>query len=174
MKKKNLIILLIIPFIISLLGIVTINVSINTFYGDITGIQWNYDEVEAFELKDTKYLLKATPLNASNAPLDSGNGLIWSCENKDVTIEEPIAEIYYEKNNYYLQPNTEGEVIVTCSNLKGNIFRKMTAIIYTDGVVIITPEISGSQNNIDENIYYGQYDLVNNEKKEATFNLNVK
>ena len=174
MKKKNLIILLIIPFIISLLGIVTINVSINTFYGDITGIQWEYDEVEAFELKDTKYLLKATPLNASNAPLDSGNGLIWSCENKDVTIEEPIAEIYYEKNNYYLQPNTEGEVIVTCSNLKGNIFRKMTAIIYTDGVVIITPEISGSQNNIDENIYYGQYDLVNNEKKEATFNLNVK
>lgn len=174
MKKKNLIILLIIPFIISLLGIVTINVSINTFYGDITGIQWEYDEVEAFELKDTKYLLKATPLNASNAPLDSGNGLIWSCENKNVTIEEPIAEIYYEKNNYYLQPNTEGEVIVTCSNLKGNIFRKMTAIIYTDGVVIITPEISGSQNNIDENIYYGQYDLVNNEKKEATFNLNVK
>lgn len=174
MKKKNLIILLIIPFIISLLGIVTINVSINTFYGDITGIQWDYDEVEAFELNDTKYLLKATPLNASNAPLDSGNGLIWTCENKDSTIEEPIAEIYYEKNNYYLQPNTEGEVIVTCSNLKGNIFRKMTAIIYTDGVVIITPTISGSQNNIDDDIYYGQYNLNNNQKVEATFNLNVK
>ena len=174
MKKKNLIILLIIPFIISLLGIVTINVSINTFYGDITGIQWEYDEVEAFELKDTKYLLKATPLNASNAPLDSGNGLIWSCENKDVTIEEPIAEIYYEKNNYYLQPNTEGEVIVTCSNLKGNIYRKMTAVIYTDGVVIITPEISGSQSNIDNNIYYGQYNLENGKKVNATFNVNVK
>ena len=87
MKKKNLIILLIIPFIISLLGIVTINVSINTFYGDITGIEWEYDDVEAFQLNGSKYSLKATPLNASNAPLDSGNGLIWMCENKDVTIK---------------------------------------------------------------------------------------
>ena len=174
MKKTNLIILLIIPFIISLLGIVTINVSINTFYGDITGIEWEYDDVEAFQLKDTKYQLKATPLNASNAPLDSGNGLIWMCENKDVTIEEKIAEIVSESGNYYLKPIKEGEVIITCSNFKGNIFKKMTAIIYTDGVVIITPEISGSQNNIDDNIYYGQYDLENNQKKEATFNFNVK
>ena len=174
MKKTNLIILLIIPFIISLLGIVTINVSINTFYGDITGIEWEYDDVEAFQLKDTKYQLKATPLNASNAPLDSGNGLIWMCENKDVTIEEKNAEIIFENGDYYLKPLKEGEVVITCSNLKGNIFKKMTAIIYTDGVVIITPEISGSQNNIDETIYYGQYDLVNNEKKEATFNFNVK
>ena len=174
MKKKNLIILLIIPFIISLLGIVTINVSINTFYGDITGIEWEYDDVEAFQLNGSKYSLKATPLNASNAPLDSGNGLIWMCENKDVTIEEPIADITFEKGEYYLVPNTEGEIVITCSNLKGNIFKKMTAIIYTDGVIIITPEISGSQNNIDDDIYYGQYDLVNNEKKEATFNFNVK
>ena len=52
MKKKNLIILLLIPFIISLLGIVTINISINTFYGDISSIEWEYDEIEAFELKE--------------------------------------------------------------------------------------------------------------------------
>ena len=174
MKKKNLIILLIIPFIISLLGIVTINVSINTFYGDITGIQWNYDEVEAFQLNGDKYPLKATPLNASNAPLDSGNGLIWMCENKDETIEEPLAEIVHENGAYFLFPHETGEVIVTCSNFKGNIFRKMTAIIYTDGVVIVTPEISGSQNNIDDDIYYGQYDLNNNQKVEASFNLNVR
>ena len=124
MKKKNLIILLIIPFIISLLGIVTINVSINTFYGDITGIEWEYDDVEAFQLNGSKYSLKATPLNASNAPLDSGNGLIWMCENKDVTIEEPIADIEFSNNTYYLVPHTEGEVVITCSNLKGNIFKK--------------------------------------------------
>ena len=174
MKKKNLIILLIIPFIISLLGIVTINVSINTFYGDITGIEWEYDDVEAFQLNGSKYSLKATPLNASNAPLDSGNGLIWMCENKDVTIEEPIADITFEKGEYYLVPINTGEVVITCSNLKGNIFKKMTAIIYTDGVIIITPEISGSQNNIDDDIYYGQYDIKNNQKVDATFNLNVK
>lgn len=174
MKKKNLIILLIIPFIISLLGIVTINVSINTFYGDITGIEWEYDDVEAFQLNGSKYSLKATPLNASNAPLDSGNGLIWMCENKDVTINEKYAEIIFENGEYYLKPLKEGEVVITCSNLKGNIFKKMTAIIYTDGVIIITPEISGSQNNIDDDIYYGQYDLKNSQKENATFNFKVK
>ena len=80
MKKKNLIILLLIPFIISLLGIVTINISINTFYGDISSIEWDYDEIEAFELKeDKRYKLEATAKNSSNAPLDSGNTLIWTC-----------------------------------------------------------------------------------------------
>lgn len=175
MKKKNLIILLIIPFIISLLGIVTINISINTFYGDITGIEWEYDDVEAFQLKENvKYELKATPLNASNAPLDSGNGLIWTCENKDTTLEQNVADIVYENDKYYLKTNINGETIITCSNFKGNVFRKMTAVVYTDGVIILTPSIASSQNNIDENIYYGQYDLVNNEKKEATIAMNIK
>ncbi len=174
MKKKNLIILLIIPFIISLLGVITINVSINTFYGDITAIKWDYDEIEAFQLSgDKKYLLEATALNSSNAPLDKGNTLMWSCENKDEEDLDPIAEIVIENSKFYLKTLRAGEVIITCSNLKGNIIRKMTAIIYIDGVVIVKPEISNSQNNIDSTIYYGEYDLENNKKVNASFKFDI-
>ena len=175
MKKKNLIILLLIPFLISLLGIITMNITINTFYGDITSIEWKYSDVEAFEIgENKKYKLEATPYNASNAPLDSGNSLIWRCDNVDLSIEDKIAEIEKIEEDYYLKPLKTGEITITCSNFKGNIFRKMNAIIYKDGVVIITPEISSSQNNIDLNVYYGEYDLVNNKKENATFNFNVK
>ena len=177
MKKKNLIILLLIPFIISLLGIVTINISINTFYGDISSIECDYDEIEAFELKeDKRYKLEATAKNSSNAPLDSGNTLIWTCENVDTTIEEKVAEIVYdeEEESYFLNPLNPGEAIVTCSNLKGNIFKKMTVIIYKDGVIIVKPKISGSQNNIDSNIYYGQYDFDGNKKVNATVDFTVE
>ena len=174
MKKKNLIILLIIPFLISLLGIITINISINTFYGDITSIKWDYDDVEAFKLSNQKYKLNATAYNASNAPLDNGNSLIWRCENVDESIEEPVAEIVFENENYYLKTHTTGEVTIMCSNLKGNIFRKMNAIIYDTGVIIINPVISSSQNNIDDDIYYGQYDLVNGEKQPANFDVKIR
>ncbi|MBE6143040.1 MAG: hypothetical protein E7177_03535 [Erysipelotrichaceae bacterium] len=174
MKKKNLIILLLIPFIISLLGIVTINVSINTFYGDITSIKWDYEDVEAFELSNSKYLLQATAYNANNAPLDNGNTLIWKVSNKDSTIEDPIAEIVYENENYYLKTNSTGEVTVTCSNLKGNIFRTMTAMIYKEGAIIVTPVISSSQNNIDSIIYYGEHDLVKGNKENAKFEFNIR
>lgn len=175
MKKKNLIILLIIPFIISLLGIITINVSINTFYGDISSIKWNYEEVEAIKVSNV-LSLKATPVNSSNVELDAGNSLIWSVKNKDSSISEPLAEVVYENGNYSLKTNACGEVIVTCSNLKGNIFRKMTVIIYDEGAIILTPIISSSQNNIDDDIYYGQFDLdKSNNKVKASidFKINV-
>lgn len=173
MKKKNLIILLIIPFIISLLGIVTINVSINTFYGDISSIIWDYDEVEAIKLSDENMILKATPVNSSNVALDQGNSLIWSCKNKDSSKTEPLAEIVYNNDRYELKTNFVGEVLVTCSNLKGNIYKTMTVIIYDTGAIILTPVVSSSLSNIDDTIYYGQYDLVNNKKVNATVDFNV-
>ena len=46
MGKKNLIILLMIPFIIALLSIVTANITINFIDKDILGIVWEYDETE--------------------------------------------------------------------------------------------------------------------------------
>lgn len=174
MKKKNLIILLIIPFIISLLGIITINVSINTFYGDISSIKWNYEEVESLHVSKTMEL-KATPVNSSNVELDEGNSLIWSVKNKDGSIIDPIANIKYENNKYTLVANQCGDVVVTCSNLKGNIFRNMTVVIYDEGAIIITPTIASSQNNIDDDIYYGQYDLdKSNNKVKTTIDFNIK
>ena len=50
MKKKNLLILLLIPFIISLLGIVTVNITFDTIENDIEGISWNYSDAEKIVL----------------------------------------------------------------------------------------------------------------------------
>ena len=48
--KRNLIILLLIPFLLTLLGIVTINTTFNYISNDIIDINWKYDDIEAFEL----------------------------------------------------------------------------------------------------------------------------
>ena len=50
----------------------------------------------------------------------------------------------------------------------------MNAIIYENGAIIINNEIKASQANIDKNIYYGEYDLRDNNTKQAEFNLKVK
>ena len=57
-----------------------------------------------------------------------------------------------EGSYYYLLPLTEGEVIVTCSNAKGNIFRSMNVIVYTNGAILLSSKVSSSQNNVDPTI----------------------
>ena len=47
--KKNLIVLLLIPFLIALLGVVTISTTYTLVENDIVGIKWNYNDVETFE-----------------------------------------------------------------------------------------------------------------------------
>ena len=71
MKKKNLIILLLIPFVIALLSIVTINATFSTFNSDITSIEWEYEEVEAFKA-DQSYELNARGVTTSSVPLAPG------------------------------------------------------------------------------------------------------
>ena len=173
MKKKNLIILLLIPFIIALLGMVTINTFIKTMEVDIESIEWNYTDNHGFKTGN-KIPLHAKGSNPKNYPLAEGNELVWKVENLDLSITEPIAEIIYENGSYYLYGHKEGEVRVTCSNKKGNVYRQFTAIIYENGAIIITPQISSSQANIDSNIYYGEYDLNDGKKVNAKFKFNVK
>lgn len=173
MKKKNLIILLIIPFVIALIGLVAVNVTFSTFYSDISAIEWDYDETEAFS-KYKNHVLHARAISSDNALLDEGNQLIWRVENKDSSILDPIAEIKVEEYMTYLVPLSEGEVIITCSNFKGNVFKRMTAYIYGDGVITIVPSVKSSQNNIDPNVYYGEYDIENNKKVNAKISLDYK
>lgn len=52
MKKKNLIILLLIPFVITLVGVITINTTFNFIENDMIGIDWSYDEIEGIKLED--------------------------------------------------------------------------------------------------------------------------
>ena len=68
MKKKNLIVLLLIPFIIALLGIVTINTTFNLIENDILGIDWNYSDMEGFKMNSNGYKLEATPIIQSKYP----------------------------------------------------------------------------------------------------------
>lgn len=68
MTKKNLIILLLIPFLIALLGVVTINTTFHFIDNDIIAIQWDYDDTEAFQLQDNLYLLEAVGVNQKNYP----------------------------------------------------------------------------------------------------------
>jgi len=175
MKKRNLIILLLMPFVISLLGLTAINLTFNIFENDILSIEWDYEDVEGFKVdEEGKYLLTAKAISDTNYP-SKGNELIWTLKNRDTNDEEEHARILQESGKYYLKAISEGEVIITCSNYKGNITKSMIGVIYQTGLVVINPLVSGSQNNVNETIHYGEYDLVNNQKVSASieYKLNV-
>lgn len=175
MKKKNLVVLLILPFIISLLGIVTVNVTIKTVEKDILGIEWPYDVVEAFQIKeDGTYRLYATPVTERNAPLAPNNDLVWDVKNKN-TDEDAHGEIVYDENgNAHLKTLSEGEVLITCANKKGSVSKVMEAIIYKEGYIALQTKIRDSQNKIDNTLYFGEYDLTNGNKTNAVFDLDLK
>ena len=153
MIKKNLIILLLIPFLIALLGAMAARTTYKLIDDDITDIKWKYGDVEAFKVNNT-FLLEAESISSG-----------------DTTVHGVIRE---ENDNFYLDTLEVGNVVLTCSNKKGNVYRSMNAIIYEHGAILISSEIQSSQTNIDNTIYYGEYDLIDGKKEKATFNLNVK
>lgn len=174
MKKKNLVILLLLPFIISLLCIITINTTYQMVDVDISFIDWAYSDVEPFKLEDNaSYELNAVGVNQKHYAVSGGNELVWTVQNQDPAAEEPCAEIVVENGVYKLKPLAEGTVIVTCSNTKGNVTRKMTAVIYTKGAILVQPKIGSSQSNVDPTVYYGQYDLKNGAKVPASFEMSI-
>ncbi|MBQ9785547.1 MAG: hypothetical protein IJW29_08595 [Clostridia bacterium] len=173
MKKKNIAILLLLPYLIALLGVLTVNITFKVFENDIAYISWSYKDIEAFKMGDgVRYQLKATGVTASNAPLAQGNDLVWSVANSDGA-EEPHAKIEESNGKTYLVPLSEGEVTLTCSNEKGNVTRRTTVIIYVNSVIFVRTRVQSSQNNIDNTLYYGEYDLKNGEKVPAEIALEV-
>lgn len=175
MKKKNLIILLLIPFVITLVGVITINTTFNFIENDMIGIDWSYDEIEGIKLEDKLHKLVASPIYEQGYPPLKEEALVWSVYDSDNHEENKYAKIVNENDNWYLQPLQIGEVKVTCSNKKGNIFKTMTVIIFKEGAIVVQSKIKASQNNIDPNIYYGEYDFDNNlYKQKATFEFEVK
>lgn len=169
MKSKNLIILLVMPFVIALVGIPLINTTFRTLDNEISSIEWDYDDIEAFKLSNKTYELHATAkYNSGVISKDSGM-LVWKVANKNQNEENHCS---LEKN--VLTTLSEGEVVITVSNIKGSVFRSMSAVIYENGAIIASPVIQNSQSNIDQTIYYGEYDLVNGKKQKATIDYNVK
>lgn len=174
MGKKNLIILLFIPFMIAILGVVTINTTFTFVENDIIGIEWDYSDTEVFKVSDGLYPLNARGINQKNYPAGAGNNLVWTVRNQDLTDETVYAEIVHQEGQYYLKAISPGNIVITCSNEKGNVFRSMNAIVYADGVVVINKAQKASQRNIDQTLYHGEFDLVNGAKKRSTFKINVR
>lgn len=175
MKKKNLIILLLIPFVITLVGVITINTTFNFIENDMIGIDWSYDEIEGIKLEDKLHKLVASPIYEQGYPPLKEEALVWSVYDSDNHEENKYAKIVNENDNWYLQPLQIGEVKVTCSNKKGNIFKTMTVIIFKEGAIVVQSKIKASQNNIDPNIYYGEYDFDKSlNKQKSTFEFEVK
>ena len=157
MKKKNLIILLLLPFLIASFCIITINTTYNKIDVDISYIDWSYNDMEDFRISSELYPLTATGVNQRYYPVSDAGELVWSVENLDGT-DTPYAEIVVIDGKSYLKTLGEGEVIITCSNKKGNVYRQMTGVVYKDTAILLYPAIQGSQVNIDPTVYYGEFD----------------
>ena len=172
--KKNLIILLLIPFLISTLTIVTVNLTYNTVDVDISYIDWDYDDIEAFKLTDTPYPLTARGVNNRHVDVGKGNELTWTVSNTDDQ-QEPNARVINKDGKFYLETIKDGQVEVTCSNLKGNVSRSFTLIVYTNGAIIITSRNPQSAyGKVDKTQYYGQFDIINGQKQNASFDIMVR
>ena len=99
MKKSNLAILLLAPFVIAFLGIVSVSAAFSTIDKDIDGINWDYNDREAFKISSTGYLLKATPVYESgNGNLAYGNDLVWERDEEG----SKYASLEKKENSYYL------------------------------------------------------------------------
>lgn len=175
MKKRTLIILLVIPFILSLLTFVSIKILDNAVAVDILGIRWDYNENEGFKVSDTPYELKATAITDPDKILAKGNNLVWSMEETSADIGEIEKD---DDGNFYFLATNEGNVEITCSNERGTVSKHFMATVFEDGAMIINPLRKGSGSSITSNKYYGLYDLnyteVRNdsyEKKKSSFSL---
>ena len=167
--KKNLIILLLIPFLIALLGVVAINTTYTIVDNDIVGIKWSYNDIEVFE-KDKEYALIAEGINEKNYPAGKGNNLVWSVN------DSSFGECVLRNSLWYFTPLKEGECVLTCSNEKGNISKRMNVIVFERGtsVIIVQDKNKSSQNNIDPLTYYGEFDFEGGRKVNATFDIDIK
>ncbi len=132
MKKKNLLILLLIPFLVSTMTIVTVNVTYNTVDADISFIEWSFDDIEARKVSDNLYPLSAKGVNQRHTDVGKGNELTWSVKNSDEATTAH-AEITQQNGSFYLKALSDGEAVVTCSNVKGNVSRSFKLIVYTNG-----------------------------------------
>ena len=171
MKKKNLIILLMFPFLISVFCIATINTTYNMIDVDISFIDWDYDPMEGFQIGSEPHKLTAVGVNQRHSKVSGGEKLIWSVANVNPD-EEPHAEVYYDKGEYYLRALTPGKVVITCTNQKGNVYRNLNAVIFKDAAIMLYAD-GDSQTGIDADVYYGQYDHTRGNPAEFYLTLKV-
>lgn len=171
--KKNLAVLLVLPFLLSILSIFVVRLTVPLIENDITRIEWEYDDYEFYCLKQDKYRLNASGHTADERPPAEGNDLIWQVENVNKD-EAAHAEIRQEGKDFYLIPLSEGEVYVTCRNEKGNVTRRMTGLIYLNNAIAVQTAVPSSQNSIDPTLYVGTHDIRDSKKTKAVIEFDIK
>lgn len=167
--KKNIIILLLMPFIIALACLTTISATFNLIDTDIIGISWDYSSNEAYKVSSTPYELKAIGQNQKNYPVLNSN-LVWEVRNEDGEDDSIYARIVNSNQLMAIKP---GNVIISVSNQKGTIHKQMKALIYDNSAIVINSLAPSSNSNIDPNTYFGQFDLDNDSKVPASIKLRV-
>jgi len=187
MKKKTLIILLIIPFLIALLTFVSIQVMNITLGSDITGISWDYDLNEGFKIDDSPYTLKAKRIINENLYLKDGNDLVWEVSEVVPTNEgDEVCRIESNNESCSFYALSEGSCRITCSNENKTVSVYMNVKVFKNALIVINARSkSGEEVNAKNRIaslpFYGEYDLEyssvskdNYRKKEATFNIDFE
>ena len=172
MKKGGLAFLLLFPFVVSFLGVATANGGFQKIERDLTGIEWDYPSQVGFKIQGERVKLEAKQVYDPTCALAYGNDLVWSLANVDPddsevhAVLEKSSKVNQDGNfDYYLLALTEGDVYLTVSNAKKTVSKTTMGIIYSDFAITIAPTVSPSQNNIDPNIYYGEFDYDSDYRK---------
>lgn len=179
MKKKTLIVLLMIPFIVGLLSFVSYILLNITTVASIT-INWDYRSQEGFRVREEPYLLEATAtVQSDNLVAPDDMSLTWT-----INGDESVAYLTSTSDGeYYLHAVSEGTVEIVCSPTSAKGDSKMfTAIIYETGAIIINPVLSSTGNEIESTRYYGEYDITYSEatkggeisKNNAVIDLDIE
>ena len=160
MKKKTLVILLIIPFVIALLTFVSV-VALTNNVGVDPRIIWNYRENEGFKTNG-EYKLEATLEYDESQLLKPGSDtLVWEIQGES---DPNVASIELKDNAYYLETGSEtGQVVIVCRTENRRVSYSMNAFIYDQGLVLINPINQSSGTQIDPVRYYGEYDITYND-----------
>lgn len=156
MKKKTLVILLIIPFVIALLTFVSV-IALTNNVGIDANVVWNYRPNEGFKV-NSEYKLEASLEYDHTQLLKPGSDeLIWEASSED----PDLVEIEERDDGFYLITGSKtGKTNITCSTVNRRSFLTMTAHIYDKGLVLINSVNQWSGNQIDPTRYYGEYDIT--------------
>ena len=123
MKKKTLIILLIIPFVIALLTFVSV-IALTNNVGIDPRIIWNYRDSEGFKING-EYKLEATLEYDQNQLLKPGSdSLVWEFQSE---VDPNIATINKKDDGYYLETGSQtGEAVIICRTENRRVSYQMT------------------------------------------------
>ena len=160
MRKKTLVILLIIPFVIALLTFVSVVALTNSVAQDISSIRiLNYRKNEGFKING-EYKLEAEYTFAQENGLKrpDADKLIWNIVEDNVG--DSIASIVEKDGETYLKTGAnEGQCTIRVTNRYGQQYDQITAHIYDQGIVLINTVNEIATNRVDPTLYYGEYDF---------------